>query len=210
LRTYAGFVDRGMLGRTVLPMRAKASSTTRRMRRCGCSSAARASRGQTDPDLLRDLFPTLAAIVHAHVEGTRYGIKVDPVDGLLRPATRHSAHLDGCEARRPRLHAADRQAVEINALWLNALEVGARLAGRVRNSAEKRFCQDLLKRAGAGFSRFWNEDAACLYDVIDVDGGSAHDAGIRPNQIFAGLAALLRAAAGTGCAPWWTPAPVNY
>ena len=39
------------------------------------------------------------------------------------------------------------KAVEINALWLNALSVMVRLAGRVRNPSEKRFCESLLKRA---------------------------------------------------------------
>jgi len=55
----------------------------------------------------------------------------------------------------------------------------------VRNTAEKRFCGDLLKRAGDGFARFWNAERGCLYDVLDVDGGSLHDASVRPNQIFA-------------------------
>ncbi len=74
--------------------------------------------------------------------------------------------------------------VEINALWLNALEVAIRLAGRMRNPEEKRFCQSLLDRACAGFGRFWNQERACLYDVIDVDGGNTVDARIRPNQIL--------------------------
>jgi len=37
-----------------------------------------------DPDLVRELFPTLMTVIHAHAEGTRYGIHVDPADGLLR------------------------------------------------------------------------------------------------------------------------------
>jgi len=75
--------------------------------------------------------------------------------------------------------------VEINALWLNALNVAAHLAGRMRSAAEKRECQSLLARAAAGFGRFWDADRDCLFDVIDVDGGSAQDASMRPNQIFA-------------------------
>jgi glycogen debranching enzyme len=75
--------------------------------------------------------------------------------------------------------------VEINALWLNALDVAARLAGRLRNGSEQRFCQSLLLGASSGFSRFWNPARSCLYDVIDVDGGRAEDGSIRPNQILA-------------------------
>jgi predicted glycogen debranching enzyme len=33
--------------------------------------------------------------------------------------------------------------------------------------------------------RFWFEEGAYLYDVVDVDGGSASDAACRPNQLFA-------------------------
>jgi predicted glycogen debranching enzyme len=75
--------------------------------------------------------------------------------------------------------------VEINALWLNALDVAVRLASAGRYVSEKRFCESLLARAGSSFARFWNEERACLYDVIDVDGSSEHDASIRPNQILA-------------------------
>ena len=62
--------------------------------------------------------------------------------------------------------------------------VAARLAGRLRNATEQRFCQALLTRATASYGRFWNAERACLYDVIDV-GGDAVDARVRPNQIFA-------------------------
>jgi predicted glycogen debranching enzyme len=75
--------------------------------------------------------------------------------------------------------------VEINALWMNALDVAARLAGQVRSAAEKRRCESLLARAAASFERFWNPGHSCLYDVIDVEGGSGTDASVRPNQIFA-------------------------
>ena len=33
--------------------------------------------------------------------------------------------------------------------------------------------------------RFWFEEGGYLYDVVDVDGGSASDAACRPNQLFA-------------------------
>jgi predicted glycogen debranching enzyme len=75
--------------------------------------------------------------------------------------------------------------VEINALWLNALELTMRLAADLRNSGERDFCRSLLSRASASFSRFWNAQRGCLFDVIDVEGGSDRDASLRPNQIFA-------------------------
>jgi len=75
--------------------------------------------------------------------------------------------------------------VEINALWLNALDIGMRLAARLQDAGEKRFCHTLLKRGSAHFGRFWNAGRGCLYDVIDVPGGCGNDACVRPNQILA-------------------------
>jgi glycogen debranching enzyme len=68
---------------------------------------------------------------------------------------------------------------------LNALDVALRLAAVLRRLDEQHFCQSLLARASSSFGRFWNAERACLYDVIDVDGGSALDARVRPNQILA-------------------------
>ena len=68
--------------------------------------------------------------------------------------------------------------VEVQALWLNALRIGA------ANDAR---WMDVYERGRASFiSRFWNDADRCLYDVVDVDHqpGQA-DASCRPNQIFA-------------------------
>ena len=139
-----------------------------------------------DPKLLSDLFPALMSIVHAHVNGTRYGIHVDAGDGLLH-AGQAGTQLTWMDAKNgdqvftPRVG----KAVEINALWLNALHVMVRFAARLHKIAEKNLCESLLTRAAGSFGRFWNEERQCLYDVIDVDGTSGKDDRIRPNQILA-------------------------
>ena len=185
LRTYAGFVDRGMLPNRFPDGGEAPEYNTADATLWLFPALSEHLDAQRDPDLLRELFPILMTIIHAHADGTRYGIGVD-ADGLLR-AGEPGVQLTWMDAKfgdhvfTPRIG----KPVEINALWLNALEVAARLAGRVREAAEKRFCVDLLTRAGESFARFWNEQLGCLYDVIDVEGGSAHDASIRPNQIFA-------------------------
>jgi predicted glycogen debranching enzyme len=186
LRTYAGFVDAGMLPNCFpdageVPQYNTADATLWMFQAIDDYLLAK-----RDPDLVRELFPTLMRVIHAHSEGTRYGIRVDPVDGLLHagaPGTQltwmDAKHGD--EVFTPRIG----KPVEINALWLNALDVAARLASGAGVIDEQRFCQSLLARAGTSFSRFWNEERACLYDVIDVDGTDALDARIRPNQILA-------------------------
>jgi glycogen debranching enzyme len=66
--------------------------------------------------------------------------------------------------------------VEIQALWHNALRIMQHLTGHAHYA-------EIANRAHASFLRqFWNEDAGCLYDVVD---GGERDGSIRPNQIFA-------------------------
>ncbi len=139
-----------------------------------------------DPQLQSELFPTLMEIIRAHHAGTRFGIQVDPADGLLHsgePGTQLTwmDAKQGDTAFTPRVG----KAVEINALWLNALDVAVRLAGRLGASADQNYCQSLLSRAADGFGRFWNAHRSCLFDVLDVDGTTQPDPRIRPNQILA-------------------------
>jgi predicted glycogen debranching enzyme len=187
LRAFARFVDRGMLPNS-FPDAAEAPPqyNTADAALWMFQALDDFLQAKRDPELARALFPTLMAIIHAYSDGTRYGIRVDPADGLLR-AGETGTQLTWMDAKHgdevftPRIG----KPVEINALWLNALDVAVRLAGRMRDGSEKRFCQSMLTRAGSSFRRFWNEERACLYDVIDVEGGGAHDDRIRPNQIFA-------------------------
>ena len=186
LRSYLGFVNCGMLpnrfpDRGEAPEYNTADATLWMFHALDDYLLAK-----EDPELLRDIFPTLMNILQAHAEGTRYGIGVDPADGLLR-AGEPGTQLTWMDAKHgdrvftPRVG----KPVEINALWLNALDVAVRLAERLRSISEKRFCESLLNRATGSFGRFWNAERSCLYDVIDVDGGAANDARIRPNQILA-------------------------
>jgi len=127
------------------------------------------------PALRAKLVGAMTAILDRYIGGTRFGIGMD-ADGLLAcgvagtPLTWMDARV-GERAITPRIG----KPVEVQALWINALRLAG---GRYRPIAER------AKTAFA--SRFWNADAACLYDVVDADhvAGRA-DARIRPNQIFA-------------------------
>jgi predicted glycogen debranching enzyme len=136
-----------------------------------------------DGRTLLQLYPVLSEMIDAHVKGTRYNIKVDPTDGLLFGGTA-GVQLTWMDARvgdwvvTPRVG----KAVEVNALWINALETMAefsRLLARPGEGYEK-----LAAKAKKNFQKFWNEDRGCCFDVIDVPGG-ANDASLRPNQLFA-------------------------
>lgn len=134
-----------------------------------------------DVDLAAELFPDLRSIVEHHVTGTRYGIGVDPADGLLRRGepgvalTWMDARVDGIPVT-PRAG----KPVEINALWINALGTIAALAERTSDEAAP--FRRLHERAVASFrARFVAGDR--VFDV--VDGLTGDDGAMRPNQRFA-------------------------
>ena len=74
--------------------------------------------------------------------------------------------------------------VEIQALWVRALEVGETLARRFGETDYADRCRNDRSKAIASFrKRFWYEDGGYLYDVID--GPEGNDASLRPNQLYA-------------------------
>ncbi|MGH9844139.1 MAG: amylo-alpha-1,6-glucosidase, partial [Blastocatellia bacterium] len=74
--------------------------------------------------------------------------------------------------------------VEIQALWVRALEVGETLARRFGEADYADRCRNDRSNAIASFrKRFWYEDGGYLYDVID--GPEGNDASLRPNQLYA-------------------------
>src|SRR5438552_1870275 len=135
-----------------------------------------------DDGLLKELFPVLEEIVRWHRQGTRYGIAEDPADGLLR-AGAPGVQLTWMDARVGEWVVTPRtgKAVEVNALWYNALRAMTAFARRLGRDPEP--WSDLADRVRASFGRFWNEAAGCCYDVVDGPDGA--DDAIRPNQVFA-------------------------
>ena len=120
----------------------------------------------------------VAAVLESFLRGTRFGVRVD-ADGLLaagEPGTQLTwmdARVGG-RAVTPRIG----KPVEVQALWINALLIGASISARWAEAA---------RRARESFERrFWNDDRDCLYDVVDVNhvAGEVDDA-LRPNQLLA-------------------------
>jgi glycogen debranching enzyme len=77
------------------------------------------------------------------------------------------------------------KAVEINALWFNALKLMERWAQEHGDTTAR--YGELADRARRSFNeRFWNAESGCLYDIVDVDGfPGLTDPKIRPNQVLA-------------------------
>jgi len=137
-----------------------------------------------DSATLRLLLPALKNIVRHHVEGTRFGIRVDPEDGLLTQGA-DGYQLTWMDAKVGDWVVTPRRGktVEINALWFNALQL---LAGWLRDAGDPAADEiaGRAERARASFNRrFWLEGKGQLYDVVDGEHGD--DPTFRPNQIFA-------------------------
>jgi glycogen debranching enzyme len=74
--------------------------------------------------------------------------------------------------------------VEVQALWVRALAIGAGFADRFDESAYAAQCRQDRARAVESFrARFWYRTGGYLFDV--VDGPMGDDASLRPNQIYA-------------------------
>ena len=139
-----------------------------------------------DRSTLAAVVPILLDIVEHHVKGTRFGIGVDSADGLVRQGqegyqlTWMDAKVDGWVVT-PRRG----KAVEINALWYNALrllEAWTREEGRTGDAARLGM---LAERTYRSFNeRFWYAEGGYLYDVVDAETGG-NDTACRPNQVLA-------------------------
>jgi predicted glycogen debranching enzyme len=134
---------------------------------------------------LARLYPTLEAIVDCHQRGTDFGIHVDPADGLLAQGA-EGYQLTWMDAKVDDWVVTPRRgkAVEINALWYNALRLMQQWA-EARGDASADGYRDRADQARRSFNeRFWYGEGGYLYDVVDTEGESA-DARCRPNQILA-------------------------
>jgi predicted glycogen debranching enzyme len=136
-----------------------------------------------DEVTLAIMLPILQDIVHHHLEGTRFGIKVDPRDGLLSQGA-EGYQLTWMDAKVGDWVVTPRRgkAVEINALWYNALCL---LAEWLRDAGDPGAADiaGQAERTRQSFNRrFWYEQGGYLYDIVDGENGD--DSSFRPNQIF--------------------------
>jgi predicted glycogen debranching enzyme len=139
-----------------------------------------------DRQLLGDLLPKMVEIAERHLQGTRFGIGVDPADGLLRQGA-EGYQLTWMDAKVGDWVVTPRRgkAVEINALWYNALRLLTRWLHEADHGMESERWAREAERTYESFNRrFWFEEGGYLYDVIDGE-HIAYDTACRPNQVLA-------------------------
>jgi predicted glycogen debranching enzyme len=139
-----------------------------------------------DKQLLPQILPKLEEIIDCHIRGTRFGIGVDPADGLLRQGA-SGYQLTWMDAKVGDWVVTPRRgkAVEINALWYNALCYMRDWLSREGRPESAHAVAEHAKRAYDSFQkRFWYEKGGYLYDIVDGENGD-DDTQLRPNQVFA-------------------------
>jgi predicted glycogen debranching enzyme len=188
LRTFAHYVRDGLIPNMFPEGRNEGLYHTADATLWFFQATHRYVRATNDGETLRALLPVFRDIVEHHFRGTKFGIGVDPADGLLRQGE-EGYQLTWMDAKVGDWVVTPRRgkAVEINALWFNALKL---LEGWLVASNEPAAARDLATHAEKtrqSFNqRFWNAARNCLFDVIDGgDARNASDDAIRPNQILA-------------------------
>ncbi|WSG41497.1 amylo-alpha-1,6-glucosidase [Dactylosporangium sp. NBC_01737] len=188
LRAYAATLSEGMLANTADTGQTEYNTVDGTL--WFLHAVERHVTATDDEDLAREVLPGLEQVVAAHLAGTRYGIRVDPADGLVTQGapgvalTWMDARVDGIPVT-PRVG----KPVEVNALWINGLAAVAGLKERLGGDATG--LHRLRERAAASFATRYPllraasdvRDAAPLYDV--VDGPDGDDPSTRPNQLLA-------------------------
>lgn len=131
----------------------------------------------------KDLYGVLKDIIEHYQKGTRYNIHMDS-DGLIYAGIT-GVQLTWMDAKvgdwvvTPRIG----KAVEINALWYNALKIMSFLAREMDLSNESKDYTILAENVSKSFNdAFWFDEGRYLYDFIN---GETKNTAIRPNQVFA-------------------------
>jgi predicted glycogen debranching enzyme len=183
LLAFSRFVDRGMLPNNFPDARGAPEYNTIDATLWYFEAIRQYFAATNDMVTLQTLFPVLAEIIEAHLAGTRYNIHVDPDDGLLYGGG-PGVQLTWMDAKIGDWVVTPRtgKPVEINALWINALEIMTTLAEALGISSAN--YEQSRARAKSSFARFWNPQRSCCFDVLDAP-GIGNDSALRPNQIFA-------------------------
>jgi predicted glycogen debranching enzyme len=184
LLTFAGCLDRGMLPNTFPDAQGPPDYNAVDATLWLFEAARQYLEYSNDVEFVRmQFYDKLKDIVEWHVRGARFGIHMD-TDGLLTAGdpTTQLTWMDARIGNRP-VTSRNGKPVEIQALWYNALRFTARLAKDFGDENAGAFHEELAAKTAMNFdASFWNEEAGCLYDVIDCD---RRDSSLRPNQVIA-------------------------
>ncbi|MBL8066638.1 MAG: glycogen debranching enzyme N-terminal domain-containing protein, partial [Chthonomonadaceae bacterium] len=133
-----------------------------------------------DMEFAIEAFKWVGEVYESHMRGTKYGIQVDPEDGLLKQGA-PGVQLTWMDAKVGDWVVTPRHGkpVEVNALWINACRVLEWLADLLKlDSSRYRASADLAENSFV--VKFWKESVGHFLDTVNPD-----DASFRPNQLIA-------------------------
>lgn len=129
------------------------------------------------------LMPVIRWIIDSYCKGTKFDIRAD--DNCLITGGSADTQLTWMDAKFDNIAFTPRfgKAVEINALWYNAVCNCAEFYHTKDAVIARQFSEMADRIANSFRSCFWFDAGQYLYDCVTGDGFK--DASIRPNQIFA-------------------------
>jgi len=187
LRTFAHYVRNGLIPNMFPDRQKQGLYHTADATLWFFHALARYLKKSEDRITLPLLLPILIDIAEHHLRGTKFNIHVDPNDGLLVQGM-EGYQLTWMDAKMGDWIVTPRRgkAVEINALWYNALRFLETWLNEMGNTNAAQRYGEFASKAHESFNkRFWFEEGGYLYDVVDVDPGGGDDSACRPNQLFA-------------------------
>ena len=132
--------------------------------------------------VMEDIYPKLENIIENYEKGIdldNNNIYMD-TDGLIVSGTENTQNT-WMDAKYAGIAVTPRngKAVEINAMWYNALKIMQELATKNDETKKAKYYEKLATKCKKSYqSKFYNKRRKCLYDVLG-------DSKIRPNQLFA-------------------------
>ena len=177
LRTFAYYVKDGLIPNMFPDTENKAKYNTADATLWFFHATNKYIEYTNDTHILDLMLPVFKNIINLHVKGTSFGIKVDS-DGLLLQSA-EGLQLTWMDAKVGDWVVTPRRgkAVEINALWYNALKLMEKWTHDPTYTQLAQTCYDSFNQ------KFWYSEGNYLYDIIDSEEGGNDDA-LRPNQIF--------------------------
>ncbi len=130
----------------------------------------------------KNIYRSLIKVIESYINGINHdnnNIWLDK-DGLLVAGTEHTQNT-WMDAKVGEYCVTPRngKAVEINAMWYNALKIAEELTELYGTKEQEKKYNELAEKCKKSFTeKFYNKRRKCLYDVIG-------DSKIRPNQLFA-------------------------
>jgi predicted glycogen debranching enzyme len=134
-----------------------------------------------DTAFIKKVYPKLSSVIDEHVKGTRYGIQAQ--DNGLLISTDSTVQLTWMDAKIGDYVVTPRTgyAVEINALWYNALRVMDHFSKQIQLQPDGKIIA-FIEKIENSFTDFFWMDEGYLADSVSPEGH--RDSSIRPNQIY--------------------------